>query len=227
MSKYSSDKYLLDSVEDSVKAIEHRLHAMERGDRQQRDEIYALAAATDRLEENQEKMIKQQRQILDLMELLLQQRQQRDTEEKDANVDRLYPQADIPHPCHQKAGKPGKWYLNQIVDRDYTAALGDILDQSDVSMELKKVKSLANMVMRRVTSRNSEIIGVKWSLLSDSVTSWMVEELEAATWAEDIAIVRCQRSWFAKNIMRTVWAQKVPRKVKPNEYTVDHDIVRI
>jgi hypothetical protein len=214
MSKSSNATFLIDSV----KSMDHRLRAMERGARQQSDKISALAV---RLEGGQERIIKQQQLILEL----LQQRQHVDLGEELAAMDRQYPEADIPHPSHQKEGKPGKWYLNQIVDRDYTAALEEILDQLDVSVELKKIKSLANNVMQRLTSKNPDTIGTKWSLLPDSLTVWMVEELEAVAWDDDIAIFRCQNSWFAKNIMRAAWAQKLPRKVKRIEHTADHDNV--
>jgi uncharacterized protein YdcH (DUF465 family) len=217
MSKSEQVKQLLDSV----KGIEQRFQAFETDKRQLNDKISNLEKSNARIDENVDEVMKQQRVIIErleqqqqLLHQLLFDRPQQEGGQNAADNTEHYPERDVAHPTHEHPGNPGKRLMNKIVDKDFKAALEDILNKPDVAMELKKVKDLANDVIKAINDKFPGVSQVKWSQLADKVTSWGIDELELRTWNRSLAIRRCENSWFAKNILRIGWAQKLPRKVK-------------
>jgi hypothetical protein len=213
MSKSQQVKQLLDSI----KGMEQRLQAMETDKRHLNDKVDHMTKVTDRLEENQDTIMKQQRMIIERLEQLQELHYdfpRQEAQQNAADTEQHYPERDVPHPTHEHPGNPGKRLMNKVVDKDFRATLEEILNKPDVDVEVKKVKDLANDVVKTIKDKYPGVSEVKWSQLSDKMTSWGIDELELRTWNRSLAIRRCQNSWFAKNILRIAWAQKLPRKVK-------------
>ncbi|SAL96357.1 hypothetical protein [Absidia glauca] len=214
MSKSQQVKQLIDSV----KGIEQRLQAFETNKRQLNDRIGNLEKSNARIDENVDEVMKQQRVIIErleqqqqLLQQLLFDRPQQEAQQNAADTEH-YPERDIAHPTHEHPSNPGKRLMNKVVDKDFKAALEEILNKPDVAVEIKKVKDLANDVVKAMKDKFPDVSQVKWSQLADKITSWAIDELELRTWNRSLAIRRCENSWFAKNILRIGWAQKLPRK---------------